>query len=123
MRQFFADFCPNECNDIDDEDIDDFEDLDATDVIGGNSMALVNLELQFPISEEMGLSGMVFLDMGNAFAENDFINPADFRFGTGVGIQWFSPFGPILVVLGFPLDPYEDEDTSVFEFSLGGQNY
>ena len=73
-------------------------------------MALVNLELQFPISEEMGLSGMVFLDMGNAFAENDFINPADFRFGTGVGIQWFSPFGPILVVLGFPLDPYEDED-------------
>ena len=86
-------------------------------------MALVNLELQFPISEEMGLSGLVFLDMGNAFAENDIINPADFRFGTGVGIQWFSPFGPILVVLGFPLDPYEDEDGSVFEFSLGGQNY
>jgi outer membrane protein insertion porin family len=123
-REFFTGICQSPpCNDIDDEDIDDFEDLDATDVIGGNSMALVNLELQFPISEEMGLSGMVFLDMGNAFAENDFINPADFRFGTGVGIQWFSPFGPILVVLGFPLDPYEDEDASVFEFSLGGQNY
>ena len=114
---------PNDCNDIGDKDIDDFENLDLTDVIGGNSMALVNLELQFPLSEEMGLSGMVFLDMGNAFAENDMINPAEFRFGTGVGIQWFSPFGPILVVLGFPLDPYEDEDASVFEFSLGGQNY
>ena len=95
----------------------------ATDVIGGNSMALVNLELQFPISEEMGLSGLVFLDMGNSFAEDDFINPADFRVGTGAGIQWFSPFGPILVVLGVPLDPYEDEDGTVFEFSLGGQNY
>ena len=112
-----------ECNDIDDQEIDDFENLDATDVIGGNSMALVNLELDFPISEEMGLSGLVFFDMGNAFAENDFINPAEFRFATGAGIQWFSPFGPILVVLGFPLDPYEDEDGSVFEFSLGGQNY
>jgi outer membrane protein assembly factor BamA len=111
------------CNNLDDTEIDDFDNLDLTDVIGGNSMALVNLELQFPISEEMGLSGMLFLDMGNSFAENDFINPADFRFGTGVGIQWFSPFGPILVVLGFPLDPYEDEDSSVFEFSLGGQNY
>jgi len=116
-------FGPGECNSLDDQEIDDFDNLDLTDVIGGNSMALVNLELQFPISEEMGLSGLVFLDMGNAFAENDFINPADFRFGTGVGIQWFSPFGPILVVLGFPLDPYEDEDASVFEFSLGGQNY
>jgi len=111
------------CNSIDDREIDDFVDLDATDVIGGNAMALVNLELQFPISEEMGLSGLVFFDMGNAFAENDTINPADFRLGTGAGIQWFSPFGPILVVLGFPLDPYEDEDTSVFEFSLGGQTY
>ncbi|MEX2207557.1 MAG: outer membrane protein assembly factor BamA [Myxococcota bacterium] len=116
-------FGPGQCNSLDDTEIDDFDNLDATDVIGGNSMALVNLELQFPISEEMGLSGMLFLDMGNAFAENDFINPADFRFGTGFGIQWFSPFGPILVVLGFPLDPYEDEDGSVFEFSLGGQNY
>ncbi len=119
----FCRFGPNECNSVDDRDIDDFNDLDATDVIGGNSMMLVNLELQFPISEEMGLSGMIFLDMGNSFAEDDFINPADFRFGTGAGIQWFSPFGPILVVLGFPLDPYEDEDGSVFEFSLGGQNY
>ena len=119
----FCRFGPNQCNSLEDTEIDDFNDLDATDVIGGNTMALVNLELQFPISEEMGLSGLIFLDMGNSFAEDDFINPADFRFGTGAGIQWFSPFGPILVVLGVPLDPYEDEDGTVFEFSLGGQNY
>jgi outer membrane protein insertion porin family len=112
-----------ECNNLDDTKIDDFEDLDLADVIGGNSMMLVNLELQFPISEEMGLSGLFFFDMGNAFDETEFINPAEFRFGTGAGIQWFSPFGPIMVVLGFPLDPYEDEDGSVFEFSLGGQQY
>jgi len=114
---------PNICNDINDQEINDFENLKATDVIGGNSMMLVNLELDFPISEEMGLSGIVFLDMGNAFAENDFINPLDFRFGTGAGIQWFSPFGPIMVVLGFPLNPLADEQSSVFEFSLGGQQY
>ena len=114
---------PNSCNSIDDTKIDEFNNLDLADVIGGNSMALVNLELQFPISEEMGLSGLLFLDMGNAFDETEFINPADFRFGTGGGIQWFSPFGPILVVLGFPLDPLSDEKSSVFEFSLGGQQY
>jgi outer membrane protein insertion porin family len=118
-----CDFGPGNCNSLDDEHIDDFENLDVADVIGGNSMALVNLELQFPISEDMGLSGLFFFDAGNAFDETEFINPLEFRLGTGAGIQWFSPFGPILVVLGFPLDPLEDEDGSVFEFSLGGQQY
>ena len=111
------------CNDITDKEIGDFENLKATDVIGGNSMMLVNLEIDFPISEELGLSGIVFLDMGNAFAENDFINPVKFRFGTGAGVQWFSPFGPIMAVIGFPLDRLPEEDATVFEFSLGGQQY
>jgi outer membrane protein insertion porin family len=113
----------NVCNHIEDKNINDFANLDATDVIGGNSMALVNLELDFPISEEMGLTGLVFFDAGNAFAENQFINPVDFRLGTGAGVQWFSPFGPIMVVIGFPLDPIANEQGSVFEFSLGGQQY
>jgi hypothetical protein len=35
------------------------QNLKATDVIGGNSM-LVNMEIDFPVSEELGLSGIVF---------------------------------------------------------------
>ena len=111
------------CNDLGDEDIDDFENLDLADVIGGSKMFLMNLEMQVPISEELGLTGILFFDMGNAFAENESFSPDDLRFGTGGGIQWFSPFGPIMLILGFPLDPLEDEDNSVFEFSLGGAPY
>jgi len=111
------------CNSLNDTDVDDFEDLEFADVIGGNKMFLLNLELQFPISEELGLRGILFFDMGNAFAENESINPADFRFGTGAGVQWFSPFGPILIELGIPLDRLEDEDASVFEFSFGGSQF
>jgi outer membrane protein insertion porin family len=110
------------CNDIEEGDVDEL-DLDFTDVIGGNKMALLNFELQFPISEELGLTGLVFFDMGNAFAEDESINPADFRIGTGVGAIWFSPFGPILVQLGFPLDALEDEDGTVFEFTVGGSQF
>jgi outer membrane protein assembly factor BamA len=112
-----------QCNSLDDTEIDDFDNLDLTDVIGGNKMLLANFELQFPISEELGLTGIVFFDAGNAFAENESINPADLRLGTGVGAQWFSPFGPIVVYLGFPLDRLDDEDASVFEFSFGGGGY
>lgn len=104
-------------------DVNGFNDLDFTDVIGGNKMFLMNLELRFPISEELGLEGSVFFDMGNAFSENESINPADFRLGTGVAATWFSPFGPILLTMGVPLDPLEDEKAGVFEFSLGGQSF
>ena len=60
---------------------------------------------------------------GNAFAENDGFNPADLRFGAGLGVNWFSPFGPIMVILGIPLDKLDDEDASVFEFSMGGSQF
>jgi outer membrane protein assembly factor BamA len=41
-----------------------------------------------------------------------------------VGIQWFSPFGPLAVILGFPLDRIAAvEDSPVFEFSVGGQGF
>jgi len=58
-----------ECNDIDDKDIDDFEDLEETDVIGGNKFFTASLEYRFPLSETLGLQGLLFFDMGNAFYE------------------------------------------------------
>jgi len=92
-------------------------------VIGGNKMLLLNLELEFPISTDLGLKGFFFLDMGNAFAENESISVGDLRYGTGAGVHWFSPFGPITLVLGIPIDRLDDEDASVFEFSMGGSNF
>ena len=42
------------------------------------------------------------------------------RYGTGFGALWFSPFGPLQAFVGFPLDKLEVEDGLVFEFSVGG---
>jgi outer membrane protein assembly factor BamA len=112
------------CNNISDTDIDDFVDLDETDVIGGNKFMTTSFEYRFPISETLGLQGLVFFDMGNAFAEGEnLFDIGKWRYGTGLGVQWFSPFGPLAVILGFPLDPLEDEDSPVFEFSVGGQGF
>jgi len=112
------------CNDISDKDIKDFEDLGETDVIGGNKFMTATVEYRFPISETLGLQGVLFFDTGNAFAEGEnLFNFAEWRYGTGVGVQWFSPFGPLAVILGFPLDPLSDEKSPVFEFSVGGQGF
>ncbi len=110
------------CNDIDAKDIDDFADLSETDVIGGNKFISSSVEYRFPISDTIGLEGILFLDTGNAFSEGDSMaDISEWRWGTGAGVLWFSPFGPLAVVLGFPLDPTSEDDSPVFEFSVGGR--
>ncbi len=111
-----------QCNDIDAKDIDDFADLDETDVIGGNKFISSSIEYRFPISDTLGLEGILFLDAGNAFAEGDnLFDLTEWRWGTGAGVLWFSPFGPLAVILGFPLDPTSQDKSPVFEFSVGGR--
>ncbi len=114
-----------QCNKITDEKLSEFADLDETDVIGGNKFVSLSLEYRFPISETLGLMGILFLDMGGAFAENDnlFANSGEWRYGTGFGALWFSPFGPLQAFMGFPLNPLSVEDSYVFEFSVGGANF
>jgi outer membrane protein insertion porin family len=109
------------CNNLDDRQIDDFDDLDETDVIGGSSFISLSGEYRFPIAESLGLVGILFFDMGNAFTEDDFLfDVTEWRFGTGVGVLWFSPFGPLEAFVGFPLDKLSVEDSITFEFSVGG---
>ena len=110
-----------DCNSLDDREIDDFEDLDDTDVIGGSQFISLSAEYRFPISEALGLVGILFFDTGNAFDEEDFLfDVAEWRAGTGVGALWFSPFGPLQAFIGFPLDRLDVEDVFSFEFSVGG---
>ncbi len=109
------------CNTLNTKDIEDFNDIDETDVVGGNSFASTSFEYRFPISEQVGLQGVVFIDGGNAFYEGEnLFDVTEWRYGTGGGVLWFSPFGPLQLVLGFPINPRSFEDSPVFEFSVGG---
>jgi outer membrane protein insertion porin family len=113
------------CNNIRATKTYQFNDIKATDVIGGNKFLSLSVEYRFPISESLGLMGILFIDMGNAFAENEtMFDVSNWRYGTGFGGLWFSPFGPLQGFLGFPLNPIKGVDASVdFEFSVGGANF
>lgn len=99
--------------------------------IGGNKEFVFNAELEIPILKSMGISGVVFFDMGNAFNENQalslkidwFADVNDYdsvlRSAMGFGFRWMSPMGLLRFEWGFPLAPKKSEDSVVFEFSIG----
>ena len=90
----------------------------GSDVIGGDKAMVFNTELLFPIYEQYGLRGVAFFDTGNSF--NSF-NFSDLRRSVGAGVRWMSPFGPLRVEFGFPLNKQSGDDTSVLGFSIGAQ--
>jgi len=115
--------CPvgRDCNSLDDKKDSEFGNLDNTDVIGGSQFISLTTEYRFPISEALGLVGILFLDAGNAMYEDELLFDAtQWRYGTGFGALWFSPFGPLQAFIGFPINPLSVEDNYVFEFSVGG---
>ncbi len=111
--------------------------------LGGNMQVIVNTEVEFPLFKKVGISGVVFYDMGNAYnLENRYCSGLQrqnssisikfdpcFRFpdsiisgirkSVGFGFRWFSPIGPLRFEWGIPLDRQDGEDPLVFEFTIG----
>lgn len=94
--------------------------------VGGNKEFLTNLEIEFPLLPPIGLRGVVFYDMGNAFSESSafFQDPQhDLPLGlfhsVGFGVRWFSPIGPLRFEWGIPLTPRPGDEPIRFEFTVG----
>jgi outer membrane protein insertion porin family len=109
--------------------------------LGGNMQLIWNSEIEFPLFSRVGISGVVFFDAGNAYNLEDKwcanasggglsakVNPcfsvpgslvSGIRSSVGFGFRWFSPLGPLRFEWGIPLDRQPDEESLVFEFTIG----
>jgi len=107
-------------------------------LVGGNSQVIGNAEIEFPIFDKVGIRGVVFTDVGNAFSLEDTYcrispigvdaskNPCKrpwnleaYRASWGFGFRWFSPIGPLRFEWGVPFKPLPGEQPIVFEFTIG----
>lgn len=102
--------------------------------IGGNLQVIGNAELEFPLVKRLGISGVAFFDIGNAYnLESRFCGRpgSDACVGTtgmigglrksvGVGVRWMSPLGPLRFEWGLPLDLKPGEKPAGLEFMMGG---
>ncbi len=93
------------------------------DVIGGDKQLITNLELRFPLVKKFGLNGVTFFDSGQAFRQSESIDIGEMRRSAGVGVLWFSPFGPLSVDFGFALNSEPGDETSIFNFNMGGGSF
>jgi len=86
-------------------------------VVGGNRMVVFNAEVTFPIGTVPGLSGVVFLDAGNAF--NNVIDLENLKKSYGAGIRWVTPMGPLRLEYGWIINPEDYEPSGKWDFTIG----
>ena len=92
--------------------------------VGGTTRIVGNAEVFTPVpfiknSSQFRLSA--FVDTGSVYGNNQSINLGGLRYSTGVGISWFSPFGPLKLVFAKALNKKEGDQTQAMQFQLGSQ--
>ena len=100
-------------------------DANTTDSLGGKYYYTGTAELSFPLGlpKELGILGKAFIDVGSLWGPvettSNVLDSQTMRIGTGIGVQWISPFGPIRIDYAFPVvqDPWDK--TENFRFSFG----
>jgi outer membrane protein insertion porin family len=97
------------------------------DAVGANNFYTSTLEVSFPLGlpEEFDIRGRMFTDVGSAWeVDGNTVDVDDEntpRVSVGAGISWNSPFGPVVVDLGFAVVEEEFDETELLNFSFGTQ--
>ncbi|MFK7967801.1 MAG: autotransporter assembly complex family protein [Rickettsiaceae bacterium] len=89
--------------------------------IGGRSMIETAIELRTRVKNDIGL--VVFFDSGNVYSS---ITPAFNKkmfHGYGVGVRYFTGFGPLRLDVGFPLKGRKKIDKAFYVYFGIGQNF
>ena len=81
------------------------------------SLSYVNYRTQMDFFAHPNLAVGPFLDAGNL--QLDAFSLGNLRLGSGVGMRYLTPVGPVNFDWGFKLHPRPGESPSVFYFSLG----
>lgn len=92
--------------------------------VGGQKLLIGNVELFFPVpgvtgSKQFRMS--TFIDGGNVFSQDQAYDVGDLRYSAGLGLSWFSPFGPLKLVFAKALNPQPRDDLQVLQFQFGQQ--
>jgi len=92
--------------------------------VGGTKKVLGNLELfsDIPfIKDSRNFRVSAFFDVGAIYADEQEVTGDSFRYSTGLGLTWVSPFGPLKIVFAQALNDDENDNTETLQFQFGQQ--
>ncbi len=89
--------------------------------IGGTSTFSNSIELSLPLVPQAKMRMVTYVDWG-AISDDTTANLLSnniSRAGYGVGLEWFSPVGPIQLMFANPINSQSGDKVSHFEFTMG----
>ena len=94
----------------------------AFNVLGGAKKIVGNAEIRFPIpgaEQEKSLRLGLFLDAGQVYGTGAKVDLGDLRYSTGIALSWNSPFGPLKLSFGQPLNKKPQDRPQRLQFTFG----
>ena len=98
--------------------------VDAGDYVGGNYATVMNLSSTLPmiLPTVQNIDVKYFLDVANLWGV-DYSSSIDdsnkIRSTTGIGVDWFTPIGPMTISIAQDLTKATTDKTESFQFNLG----
>ena len=97
--------------------------IDGGDFVGGNYLASFNAASEIPVFESLEtIDFSVFYDAANVWGVdyNSQLNDSSaLRSAVGLGIDWYTPIGPLSFSFTQPLSKKTTDKTETFRFNLG----
>ncbi len=97
---------------------------DGKDFIGGNSVVAMNFASTLPtiLENSQNTDFLIFMDVANIWGV-DYNSSLDssnkIRSSVGLGVDWFTPIGPLNFSLAHPITKNTNDKTETFRFNLG----
>jgi outer membrane protein insertion porin family len=90
--------------------------------IGGRTKLVGSAEFLFPMpgaTRDQSLRLAAFIDGGQVYGQGQKIELGELRYSTGVALSWLSPFGPLRLSFGFPLNRKPGDEVQRLQFTFG----
>jgi translocation and assembly module TamA len=85
--------------------------------VGGRSLMETSAELRTRFGERFGV--VAFVDAGYVAQGTGFDGDSDVRLGAGLGVRWFTDFGPLRVDLAVPIDRRPQDPSVALYIGIG----
>tara|TARA_Y100001935_G_scaffold163450_1_gene134383 strand:- start:1445 stop:1780 length:336 start_codon:yes stop_codon:yes gene_type:complete len=96
---------------------------DGDDFIGGNFAYSVNFSSTIPqlLAESQNVDFLLFTDIADIWGVDydSSLDNSKIRSSIGLGLDWYSPLGPMNFSLAHPITKANGDRTETFRFNLG----